>query len=67
MREQVILLVEDNPDDELLMLRALAKNDFTGGIVVVRDGVEALDYLFASGDRVRFRPISGDEFVRLSK
>jgi CheY-like chemotaxis protein len=49
MSEQVILLVEDNPDDELLMLRALAKNDFTGGIVVVRDGVEALDYLFASG------------------
>lgn len=49
MKEQVILLVEDNPDDELLMLRALAKNDVTGGVVVVRDGVEALHYLFATG------------------
>ncbi|QIN84872.1 response regulator [Rubrobacter tropicus] len=49
MKEQTILLVEDNPDDELLMLRALAKNDVTGGVVVAHDGVEALDYLFASG------------------
>ena len=49
MKEQTILLVEDNPDDELLMLRALAKNDVTGGVIVAHDGVEALDYLFASG------------------
>lgn len=49
MREQVILLVEDNPDDELLMLRALAKNAVAGEVVVARDGVEALDYLFSSG------------------
>lgn len=49
MTEQTILLVEDNPDDELLMMRALAKNDVTAGVVVAHDGVEALDYLFSSG------------------
>ncbi len=47
--ERAILLVEDNPDDELLMLRALAKNGMAGEVVVARDGVEALDYLFAAG------------------
>ena len=49
MTSKVILLVEDNPDDELLMLRALKKNDVTDEVVVVRDGVEALDYLFGTG------------------
>jgi two-component system, response regulator len=49
MRNKVILLVEDNPDDELLTLRALKKNGVLNEIVVARDGVEALDYLFASG------------------
>jgi two-component system, response regulator len=47
MREPVILLVEDNADDEALTLRALRKNNITNRIVVARDGVEALDYLFA--------------------
>lgn len=55
MKERAILLVEDNPDDELLMLRALAKNDVAGEVVVARDGVEALDYLFSS-DRHAGRP-----------
>ena len=50
MRDKAILLVEDNPDDELLALRALRKNGIAGDVVVVRDGVEALDYLFATGD-----------------
>ena len=50
MREKVILLVEDNPDDELLTLRALKKNNVTGEVVVARDGAEALDYLFAAGE-----------------
>lgn len=49
MSNSVILLVEDNPDDELLALRALKKSDVPNEVVVAHDGVEALDYLFASG------------------
>jgi CheY-like chemotaxis protein len=50
MRGKIILLIEDNPDDELLTLRALKKNNVTGEVVVARDGAEALDYLFATGE-----------------
>jgi two-component system response regulator len=50
MRGKIILLVEDNPDDELLALRALKKNGVLSEVVVARDGVEALDYLFATGE-----------------
>jgi CheY-like chemotaxis protein len=46
---KVILLVEDNPRDEVLTLRALKKNHNIHDVVVVRNGVEALDYLFGSG------------------
>jgi two-component system response regulator len=49
MNERVILLVEDNPDDEALTLRALKKNNITNAVVVARDGVEALDYLMGTG------------------
>jgi len=49
MIEGNILLVEDNPDDESLTLRALKKSNITNKVYVVRDGVEALDYLFAAG------------------
>lgn len=45
----MILLVEDNPDDEALTLRALKKNNISNEIVVARDGVEALDFLFGTG------------------
>lgn len=47
--EKTILLVEDNADDEALTLRALARNGIANKVVVARDGVEALDYLFATG------------------
>jgi two-component system response regulator len=47
--DKVILLVEDNPDDEALTLRALKKNNILNKVVVAHDGVEALDYLFGTG------------------
>lgn len=45
MMERAILLVEDNADDEVLTVRALAKNNIANPVVVARDGVEALAYL----------------------
>lgn len=57
MDEKPILLVEDNPDDELLTLRALKKNNIANAIVVARDGVEALDYLFATGAQEGQQPL----------
>ncbi len=47
--DRVILLVEDNPRDEELTLRALRKSNLLNPVVVARDGVEALDYLFGRG------------------
>jgi len=50
MNTQVILLVEDNPDDAVLAVRAFKKHDLVSDIVVVRDGVEALEYLHCEGE-----------------
>ena len=50
---KVILLVEDNPDDEALTLRAFKKNNIGNRIVVVRDGAEALDWLFKRGEHAQ--------------
>ena len=49
MEDKMILLVEDNPDDEALTLRALKKNHIGNEVFVVRDGAEALDFLFCTG------------------
>lgn len=44
-----ILLVEDNPDDEALTMRAFKKSHLANDVIVARDGVEALDYVFGTG------------------
>ncbi len=49
MRDKIIMLVEDNPDDVTLTLRALKKNNIGNEVVVAQDGAEALDYLFRTG------------------
>lgn len=49
MKERIILLVEDNPDDEALTLRALKKNNIGNRVIVARDGAEALDLIFGEG------------------
>lgn len=49
MTSKIILLVDDNPDDEELTLLALEESNILNEVVVARDGVEALDYLFAAG------------------
>jgi len=49
MNRKAILLVEDNANDEYLTLRALKKHNVANDVVVARDGVEALDYLFGTG------------------
>lgn len=50
MRNKVILLVEDNPDDEILTLRAMKKNNVINKVIIAHDGVEALDYLYKRKD-----------------
>ncbi|MCP4714693.1 MAG: response regulator [Deltaproteobacteria bacterium] len=50
MNKKFIMLAEDNPDDEALTMRALNKNSIINEVIVVRDGQEALDFLYATGE-----------------
>jgi two-component system response regulator len=65
MEEKMILLVEDNPDDEALTLRALQKNKIKNRVVVTRDGVEALDFLFCTGTYAERDPREMPQIVLL--
>lgn len=56
MTHPIILLVEDNPDDQALTLRALKKNNILNEVTVASDGAEALDYLFPSDGACRKLP-----------
>jgi two-component system response regulator len=51
-----IMLAEDNPDDEMLTLRALKQNNIANDVVIARDGVEVLDYLFCRGPHSERNP-----------
>jgi two-component system, response regulator len=48
-QRELILLVEDNPDDELMALRSFRKSEIQGDVIVMRDGAAAVDYLFGTG------------------
>ena len=65
MKGKVILVVEDNPIDEALTLRALKKSNVANDVVVVRDGVEALDYLFGTGTHEGRDPLVMPQMVLL--
>lgn len=65
MSQPVILLVEDNPDDELLTVRAFAKSRIANEVVVVRDGVEALEWLFSTGEHAKRDATIDPEIVLL--
>ena len=63
--DKTILLIEDNPDDQLLTLRALAKNHIGNEVIVVQDGVEALNYLFCTGPYAGRNPANLPELILL--
>ena len=65
MSDKTILLVEDNPDDVTLTLRALKKNNLLNEVIVARDGVEALDYLFCEGNYANRAPEHLPELILL--
>lgn len=62
---KVILLVEDNPDDEALTLRALRKHKVANDVIVARDGAEALDFLFGTGRHAGRNPRETPQVVLL--
>ena len=65
MNYKMILLVEDNPDDEALTVRALSKNKIANNLSVVRDGVEALEFLFCTGAYSERNPEDMPEVILL--
>jgi CheY-like chemotaxis protein len=65
VKDKIILLVEDNPDDEALTIRALKKNNILNEVVVMRDGVEALDYMFRRGKYANRSPDTNPQVVLL--
>jgi len=65
IRNRVILLVEDNPNDVELTLRAFEKSNVTNEIVVARDGEQAIHYLFATGPHADRNPAMMPEVVFL--
>jgi two-component system, response regulator len=65
VREETILLVEDDADDALLTRRTLRKDNICNEVVVARDGAEALDYLFATGRHEGRDPDSMPQMVLL--
>jgi two-component system response regulator len=64
-RSNIILLVEDNPDDAELTMRAFRKSKILNDLILVRDGVEALDYLFSTGSFSGRDPNASPELVLL--
>lgn len=65
VNEKVVLLVEDNPDDAELTLRAFRKNNLLNEVVIAQDGVEALDYLFGTGTYAGRDPLLLPQLVLL--
>lgn len=65
MEDKMILIVEDNPDDEALTIRALKKNNIGNRLVVVRDGAEALDFLFCTGAYSNRNPLDLPQTILL--
>ena len=63
--DRVILLVEDNPKDEELTLRALKKSNVLNPVVIAREGVEALDYMFARGAHANRDPAAMPQVILL--
>jgi len=53
MKNKIILLVEDNPDDQVLTIQALKNSNIINEVIIADDGIEALDYLFGRGKYAR--------------
>lgn len=65
MQSKLILLVEDNPDDEMLTLRALKKASVANRVEVARDGAEALDFVFSTGNHTGRDPKDMPQLILL--